>query len=133
MTYNGMTYEQFREMVSFGDYYGLVDPRVKGFQCTLKYTAVHSVPRQEIPHPLDVEAYQDFCEWEKDFLTREMWRKLNAELRGECNDTGESRWFHCSECGCKLDMADTYGEPTMWLHGEATVPRFCPNCGRVIR
>lgn len=49
--------------------------------------------------------------------------------RGTCKDIG-SAVFECSECGCKLDLDDVECEPTMWVDGVATVPLFCPNCGR---
>lgn len=54
---------------------------------------------------------------------------LGAET---CHDAGGSYAFICSECGCRLDVTDVDGEPTMWLDGMATVPRYCPNCGRKV-
>ena len=51
--------------------------------------------------------------------------------RGTCKDIG-SAVFECSECGCKLDLDDVECEPTMWVDGVATVPLFCPNCGRKV-
>ena len=52
--------------------------------------------------------------------------------RGTCRDTGMDR-FECSGCGCTLDLEDAAScEPTMWVDGEAAVPRFCPGCGREV-
>lgn len=52
--------------------------------------------------------------------------------RPTCEDTGDCWTFHCSECGCELDLEDREGEPTMWLGGSAMTPRHCPNCGAVV-
>lgn len=50
---------------------------------------------------------------------------------GTCHDKGNIERFICSECGCRLDLQDEDWEATMWLDdGAATVPRFCPNCGK---
>ena len=43
---------------------------------------------------------------------------------GECHDTHESRWFHCSECG--FGMSDLYTDAP-WT--EEDQPKHCPNCG----
>lgn len=46
--------------------------------------------------------------------------------RGECHDTGESRVFHCSECGFGIEDAyveDEHAYPTEGF------PKFCPWCG----
>lgn len=52
--------------------------------------------------------------------------------RGTCKDVGEGM-FECSECGCSIDLEDVAScEPTMWVDGVASVPRFCPNCGRAV-
>ena len=38
--------------------------------------------------------------------------------------------FRCSECGCEFKTEDDdLIEPTLWVDGVATYPRFCPNCG----
>lgn len=53
--------------------------------------------------------------------------------RGTCYDKGNIERFICSECGCRLKLQDDEWEPTMWLDdGAATVPRFCPWCGRKV-
>lgn len=53
--------------------------------------------------------------------------------RGTCYDKGNIERFICSECGCRLKLQDDEWEPTMWLDdGAATVPRFCPWCGREV-
>lgn len=49
--------------------------------------------------------------------------------RPTCHDTGDGWTFHCSACGCELDLEDREGEPTMWLGGSPMTPRHCPNCG----
>ena len=50
---------------------------------------------------------------------------------GTCHDRGNIERFICSECGCRLDLQDDDWEATMWLDdGTATVPLYCPNCGR---
>ena len=46
--------------------------------------------------------------------------------RGECHDTGESRVFHCSECGFGIE--DAYVEDERAYPPEG-FPRFCPWCG----
>lgn len=58
--------------------------------------------------------------------------KLLADLidRPTCNDVGDDWEFHCSACGCGLDIRDMeVGEPTMWKDGAAQVPKYCPSCG----
>lgn len=49
--------------------------------------------------------------------------------RGTCHDTGESRVFHCSECGFGLE--DVYVENEHAYPPEG-FPRFCPWCGRKV-
>ncbi|WP_298626644.1 hypothetical protein [uncultured Senegalimassilia sp.] len=50
--------------------------------------------------------------------------------RPTCNDVGDDWEFHCSACGCELDIREKeVGEPTMWKDGAAQVPKYCPNCG----
>lgn len=50
--------------------------------------------------------------------------------RPTCNDVGDDWEFHCSACGCELDIRDMeVGEPTMWKDGAAQVPKYCPSCG----
>lgn len=44
--------------------------------------------------------------------------------RGECHDTGESRWFHCSKCG--FGMIDLYTDGD-W--SEVGQNLGCPNYG----
>lgn len=58
-----------------------------------------------------------------------------AELidRPTCNDVGDDFVFRCSECGCELDINDAFDEPTMWKDGVATVPEYCPKCGRMVK
>lgn len=58
-----------------------------------------------------------------------------AELidRQTCNDVGDDFMFRCSECGCELDINDAFDEPTMWKDGVATVPEYCPKCGRMVK
>lgn len=46
-----------------------------------------------------------------------------------CEDVGSDSTFHCSKCGCELDIFDSEGEPTMWLSEVAQTPNYCPNCG----
>ena len=50
-------------------------------------------------------------------------RELTCHDVHECADT-----FVCSACGVQIDVTSG-SEPTMWVDGKATVPRFCPNCG----
>lgn len=45
---------------------------------------------------------------------------------GTCHDTGESRVFHCSECGFGIE--DAYVEDERAYPPEG-FPRFCPWCG----
>lgn len=50
--------------------------------------------------------------------------------RPTCNDVGDDWEFHCSACGCELDIRDMeVGEPTMWKDGAAQVLKYCPSCG----
>lgn len=50
--------------------------------------------------------------------------------RPTCNDVGDDWEFHCSACGCELDIRDMeVGEPTMWKDGATQVPKYCPSCG----
>lgn len=50
--------------------------------------------------------------------------------RQTCNDVGDDWEFHCSACGCELDIREMeVGEPTMWKDGAAQVPKYCPSCG----
>ncbi len=50
--------------------------------------------------------------------------------RPTCNDVGDDWEFHCSACGCELDILEMeVGEPTMWKDGAAQVPKYCPSCG----
>lgn len=53
--------------------------------------------------------------------------RIDTLGRGGCYDTGESRWFRCSECG--FGMTDLYTDGG-W--SEAEQPKFCPNCGRKV-
>ena len=46
---------------------------------------------------------------------------------GECHDTHESRWFHCSECG--FGMTDLYTDEPWTEEGQ---PKHCPNCGCMV-
>lgn len=50
----------------------------------------------------------------------------NSERTETCYDTGESRIFHCSECGLGLD--DVFIDDEEY-YPFADFPRFCPNCG----
>ena len=50
--------------------------------------------------------------------------------KATCNDVGDDWEFHCSACGCELDIREMeVGEPTMWKDGAAQVPKYCPSCG----
>lgn len=53
--------------------------------------------------------------------------------RPTCNDFGNDFVFRCSECGCELDINDAFYEPTMWKDGIAQVPKYCPECGRMVK
>lgn len=46
-----------------------------------------------------------------------------------CEDVGKGWMWRCSECKCRLDI-DRDDLPTMWVDNVASVPRYCPNCGR---
>ncbi len=50
----------------------------------------------------------------------------NSGRTGTCYDTGESRIFHCSECGLGLD--DVFIDDEEY-YPFADFPRFCPCCG----
>lgn len=53
--------------------------------------------------------------------------------RPTCNDVGDGWTFHCSACGCELDVDDSEGEPTIWDGGSPLpAPMFCPNCGAMV-
>lgn len=53
---------------------------------------------------------------------------IDATLgRGECKNTGECRWFHCSKCG--FGFGDIYINEESKYDAEHQ-PNFCPNCGR---
>lgn len=56
-------------------------------------------------------------------------RAYRAE--GTCHDTMERPpyQFTCSECGAQLDVMDDSCESTLYVHGHATAPSYCPNCG----
>ena len=60
-----------------------------------------------------------------------IWNRRTID-RPTCEDTGDGWTFHCSACGCELDLEDREGEPTMWLGESAMTPRHCPNCGAVV-
>lgn len=59
-----------------------------------------------------------------------------------CHDVSDSKGFEpmmfkCSECGCEFDVEtwylgnaseDDWVEPTMWVDGKASYPKYCPNC-----
>ena len=47
--------------------------------------------------------------------------------RGECKNTGECRWFCCSECG--FGFSDIFINYERRFDAEHQ-PNFCPNCGR---
>ena len=52
--------------------------------------------------------------------------ELNARAERTCRNTGECRWFCCSECG--------FGFGDIYINNEGKYdaenqPRFCPNCG----
>ena len=50
--------------------------------------------------------------------------------RPTCNDVGDDWTFHCSACGCEIDIREMeVGRPTMWKDGAAQVPKYCPSCG----
>ncbi|MDD6996935.1 MAG: hypothetical protein PUI21_03815 [Collinsella sp.] len=49
-----------------------------------------------------------------------------------CKDTGDDWTFHCSACGCYIELEDREGEPTMWLGESPMTPRHCPNCGAMV-
>lgn len=49
--------------------------------------------------------------------------------RGTCEDVGKGWMWRCSECKCRLDI-DRDDLPTMWVDNVASVPRYCPNCGK---
>lgn len=49
--------------------------------------------------------------------------------RDTCHDIDKGFTFHCSKCGCELDLEDKEGEPTMWFGGIAQIPNYCPWCG----
>lgn len=53
--------------------------------------------------------------------------------RPTCNDIGDDWTFCCSVCGCELDIFGIDGgEPTMWKDKVAQVPKYCPECGRMV-
>ena len=57
---------------------------------------------------------------------------IDATLgRGTCRDVGKGWMWRCSECKCRLDT-DRDDLPTMWVDNVASVPRYCPNCGRKV-
>lgn len=64
----------------------------------------------------------------EDALARRMPDSSKVEaFEGEtCKDTGESRAFHCSECG--LGLNDVYIDDERH-YSPADFPRFCPWCG----
>lgn len=53
--------------------------------------------------------------------------------RPACNDVGDDFVFRCSECGCELDINEAFDEHIMWKDGVATVPKYCPECGRMVK
>lgn len=38
--------------------------------------------------------------------------------------------FQCNVCGCYLK--NPYDVPALWLGEKATIPNYCPNCGRKV-
>lgn len=67
---------------------------------------------------------------DREVRSARVWRYTRDS--GTCRDKGNIERFICSECGCRLDLQDDDWEATMWLDGAATVPNFCPNCGRKV-
>lgn len=44
-----------------------------------------------------------------------------------CHDTGECRWFCCSECG--FGFSDIYVNKEREFGVDVSFPKYCPNCG----
>lgn len=63
--------------------------------------------------------------------TAEAWN-MRAERTCRDANTRFNAWT-CSECKCTLLlMFDDFGEPTLNVDGVASVPNYCPNCGRKV-
>ena len=91
-----------------------------------------SIPPDE--RPLDNDSVQTIGVLVETSFGENILARL-AELidRPTCNDVGDDFVFRCSECGCELDINDAFDEPTMWKDGVATVPEYCPKCGRMVK
>ena len=79
----------------------------------------------------DPECGCDFCLYHTEAEAIEAW---NTRAERTCHDanTRFNAWT-CSECKCtQLLMFDDYGEPTLSVDGVASVPNYCPNCGRAV-
>lgn len=51
----------------------------------------------------------------------------NTRKERTCHDTGECRWFCCSECG--FGFNDMYANKEREFEIDVSFPKYCPNCG----
>ena len=78
-----MTYEEFKDKVSFGEDHHRVYIDDQGYYCRVALTNLQCIPRELIPPHLDEKAYQDFLNYQKELMARELWDMLQKEVRGE--------------------------------------------------
>ena len=119
-----MTYEEFKDKVAFGEDHHRVYIYDQAYYCRAVLTNIQCVSKELIPPHLDEKAYQDFLDYQKEVMARELWDKLRSDVRGECHNVHEppkntTFWpvphFKCSECGA--------------VHVSMDYVYFCPACG----
>lgn len=55
----------------------------------------------------------------------------NTRAERTCRDTGECRWFCCSECG--FGFNDIYANKEREYGVDVSFPNFCPYCGARVK
>lgn len=55
----------------------------------------------------------------------------NTRAERTCRDTGECRWFCCSECG--FGFNDMYANKEREFEVDVSFPKYCPNCGARVK
>lgn len=108
----------------------------RGVEWSAPDSRLHDVKTRWAANGFDYTALEDpsgkaidlIADYQESPITPE--QAIEATLgRGTCHDVGKGWMWRCSECRCRLDI-DRDDLPTMWVDGMASVPRYCPNCGR---
>lgn len=72
--------------------------------------------------------YPCYCEYADDWPKQLLTDALNLINEQETANTGSCRIFQCKKCGFGIDDIFVHDEEKYQI-----VPRYCPNCGRLVK